>query len=85
MYLYIKLVQVGGVSTGGTNGPWGLSSIDHQLSGDTEILTLSIKVFYLGAFQLVHTQFYMISGPPLPLFACNTQWKCIGDLNAQSP
>ena len=23
----------------------------------------------------------MLSGPPPPLFACNTQWKCIEDLN----
>ena len=46
MYMYIKLVQVGGVSTGGTNGPWGLSSIDHQLLGDTQTLTVSIKVSF---------------------------------------
>ena len=39
----------------------------------------------LGAFHLVRTQFYMLSGPPPPLFACNTQWKCIGDLNPPSP
>ena len=38
-----------------------------------------------GAFHLVHTQFYMPSGPPLPLFACNTQWKCIGGLNPPTP
>ena len=31
---------------------------------------------HIGAFNLVHTQFYMLSGPP-PLFACNTQWYCI--------
>ena len=39
----------------------------------------------IGAFHLVHTQFYMLSGPPPPLFACNTQWKCIGDLNPPPP
>ena len=33
-----------------------------------------------GAFHLVRTQSYMLSGPTHPLFACNTQWKCIGDL-----
>ena len=34
----------------------------------------------LGAFHLVRTQFYMLSGPTHPHFACNTQWKCIGGL-----
>ena len=34
----------------------------------------------VGAFHLVCTQFYMLSGPTHPLFACNTQWKCIGGL-----
>ena len=34
-------------------------------------------VFYfnlsiLGAFHLVHMQYYMLSGPTHPLFACNT-------------
>ena len=33
-----------------------------------------------GAFHLVCTQFYMLSGPTHPLFACNTQWKCTGGL-----
>ena len=36
--------------------------------------------FNLGAFHLVCTHFYMLSGPTLPLLACNTQWKCIGGL-----
>ena len=35
----------------------------------------------MGAFHLVRTQFYMLSGPPPPpLFACNTQWECVWDL-----
>ena len=34
----------------------------------------------LGAFHLVRTQFYILSGPIHPLIACNTQWKCIGGL-----
>ena len=38
-----------------------------------------------GAFRLGRTQFYMLSGPPLPLFACNTQWKCIEDLTPPTP
>ena len=33
-----------------------------------------------GAFHLVRTQFYMLSGPTHPLFACNTQRQCIGGL-----
>ena len=41
--------------------------------------------FALGAFHLVRTQFNMLSGPPPPLFACNTQCKCIGDLTPPSP
>ena len=29
-----------------------------------------------------HTQFYLLSERPPPhLFACNKQWKCIGELN----
>ena len=36
--------------------------------------------FALGAFHLVRTQFYMLSGPTHPLFACYTQWQCIGGL-----
>ena len=35
-----------------------------------------------GAFHLVRMQFYMLSGPTQPLFACNTQWKCIGGLTS---
>ena len=35
---------------------------------------------YIVAFHLVCRQFYMLSGPIHPLFACNTQWKCIGGL-----
>ena len=27
----------------------------------------------------------MLSGPPPPLFACNTQWKCIGGLTPPLP
>ena len=40
----------------------------------------------LGAFHLIRTQFYMLPcpppppPPPRPLFACNTQWKCMGYL-----
>ena len=34
----------------------------------------------------MYTQFYMLSGPPPPpLFACNTQWKCIGGLTPPPP
>ena len=40
---------------------------------------------FLGAFHLVRTQFYMLSAPFLPLFACNTQWKCIRDSTHLSP
>ena len=40
----------------------------------------------LRDFHLVRTQFYMLSGPPpLPLFVCNKQWKCIGDLTPPNP
>ena len=38
------------------------------------------SLFVFGAFHLVHTQLYMLSGPTHPFFACNTQWKCIGGL-----
>ena len=38
------------------------------------------KVRY-GAFHLVRTHSYMLSGPTHPLFECNTQWKCIGVLS----
>ena len=34
-------------------------------------------------FHCVGTQFYILSGPTL--FACNTQWKCIGGLTAPPP
>ena len=27
----------------------------------------------------------MLPGSPAPLFACNTQWKCIGDLTPPLP
>ena len=39
----------------------------------------------LGAFHLVRTQYYMLSVPPPPLFACNTQWKCMGRLDLPHP
>ena len=39
-----------------------------------------LGAFHLGAFHLVRTQFNMLSEPTHPLFACNTQWKCIGGL-----
>ena len=44
-------------------------------------------VFYLflGAFHLLRTQAYMLSGPTHSLFACNTQWKCIGGLTPPPP
>ena len=31
------------------------------------------------------TQFYMLSGPTHSLFACYTQWKCIGGLTPPHP
>ena len=40
-----------------------------------------VLVVIFGAFHLVRTQFYMLSGPTHPLFACYTQWKCIGGLS----
>ena len=30
-------------------------------------------------------QFHKLSGPTHPLFACNTQWKCIGGLTPPNP
>ena len=29
-----------------------------------------------GAFNLLHTEFDLLSGPTHHLLACNTQWKC---------
>ena len=54
-------------------------------SGASEVLSPQKKKgggrrFSHGAFHLVRTQFYMLSGPTHPLFACKTQWKCIGCL-----
>ena len=52
---------------------------------------VAIKVCYhvlvviFGAFHLVRMQFYMLSGPTHPLFACNTQWKRIGGLRPPPP
>ena len=45
------------------------------------------KILWLcfGAFHLVRTHFYMLSGPTHPLLACNTQWKCIGGLDPPPP
>ena len=48
----------------------------------SENVSLHYKV---GAFHLVRTQFYMLSEPTHPLFACNTQWKCIGGLSPPPP
>ena len=38
-----------------------------------------------GAYYLVRTQFYMLSGPNYPLFSCNTQLKCLGGLTPPNP
>ena len=47
--------------TGGTNGPWGLSSIDHQLSGDTETLKpifhQNAKTSALGTFASPYAKY----------------------------
>ena len=43
-------------------------------------MKLKLNLYSLGAFHLVRTQFDMLSGPTHPLFACNTEWKCIGGL-----
>ena len=48
-------------------------------------LTVHSYACMLEAFHLVCTQFYMLSGPPSPLFACNMQWKCIGGLTPPTP
>ena len=44
-----------------------------------------VFVFGHGAVHLVRTQFYMLSGPTHSLFACSTQWKCIGGLTPPNP
>ena len=56
---------------GGGVGGWGLGGRGVQIGQ--------------GAFHLVRTQFYMLSGPTHPLFACITQWKCIGGLTPPNP
>ena len=45
-----------------------------------EETTPIFKRLWYGTFHLVCMQFYMLSGPTHPVFACNTQWKCIGGL-----
>ena len=45
----------------------------------------SNTLFTLGAFHLVRTQFYMLSGPIHSLLACNAQWKCMGGLTPPTP
>ena len=54
IYLYVcKAGESGRYSLlGGTNGLWGLSSIDHQLLGDTQTLKALLH------YALIHLRFY---------------------------
>ena len=51
-----------------------------EVGGVVTMKLIDMYIAMIGAFHLVRTQFYMLSGPTHPLFACNTQWKCIGGL-----
>ena len=45
----------------------------------------SCQAFELGGFPFSTYAILMLSGPPLPLFACNTQCKCIRALTPLTP
>ena len=56
-----------------------------QNEGDQAYVCDNSYIIIQGTFHLVRTQFYMLSGPTHPVFACNTQWKCIGGLTPPPP